>query len=159
MELFAFGREMYVTGAGIKGVAPPSSPIFQRHPLTVFFVELVVVAVGLAIIVGCAVAAEGLIGSNAVVIVSMIGAVAALGLIGIALVRLPLQWRHQRTQKARVVSLINAMIETYHQLPAEGMISTRRVREVAQKACDNGVGWPGPLFALLDDNIQRDGKL
>jgi hypothetical protein len=51
------------------------------------------------------------------------------------------------------------MTATYGELADGGVVSTRRLREVASSAADAGVVWPGPLFAVLDDNISRGGKL
>jgi hypothetical protein len=51
------------------------------------------------------------------------------------------------------------MIRTYSELESWGAVSSRRVREVAVKAAEKGVVWPGPLFAILDDNIARGGVL
>ena len=51
------------------------------------------------------------------------------------------------------------MIHTYYELESAGAVGTRRVREVAAKAAEKGVVWPGPLFAILDDNVARGGVL
>ena len=51
------------------------------------------------------------------------------------------------------------MVRTYSELESWGAVSSRRVHEVAVKAADKGVVWPGPLFAVLDDNIARGGVL
>jgi len=52
-----------------------------------------------------------------------------------------------------------AMPHTYGELNGDGQASTRRLREVAVKAADQGVVWPKPLFLILDDNIARAGRI
>jgi hypothetical protein len=51
------------------------------------------------------------------------------------------------------------MIHVYSELGSEGALSTKRIREVVSRAGDGGVVWPGPLYAILDDNIGRIGLL
>ena len=51
------------------------------------------------------------------------------------------------------------MDQTYSELPPGVAVSTRRLREAASMAADAGVVWPAPLYAMLDDNIARTGRL
>jgi hypothetical protein len=72
---------------------------------------------------------------------------------------LPFAWRQQAKSRSNIPKIIEAMIRTYSELDSDGVVSARRVREVATKAADIGVAWPGPLFAILDDIIARTGRL
>ncbi|MGI9521172.1 MAG: hypothetical protein ACR2PG_05930 [Hyphomicrobiaceae bacterium] len=72
---------------------------------------------------------------------------------------LPRSWRHYAKHMAQGNKLIRLMHSTYWQLSGSGVVSTRRLREVATQAEDEGVFWPSSLFAVLDDNIKRTGQL
>jgi hypothetical protein len=77
----------------------------------------------------------------------------------ITTIALPFEWREQAKSRGDTWKCIRAMVDTYFELRSEGIVSAQRIREVAVKAADIGVAWPGPLFAILDDNIARTGKL
>jgi len=77
----------------------------------------------------------------------------------VSTVFLPFAWRNQRRSKRKVRDLMIAMPHTYGELNGDGQASTRRLREVAVKAADQGVVWPKPLFLILDDNIARAGRI
>lgn len=72
---------------------------------------------------------------------------------------LPVAWRGQYKARKQTRSLMTAMAHTYAELSGSGEVSTRRLREVAAKAADQGVVWPKPLFLILDDNIARKGRI
>ena len=59
----------------------------------------------------------------------------------------------------KVRTIIIAMENSYLELDGHGPVSVRRLRAVAEKACEVGVGWPSALSALLDDNLGRAGIL
>ena len=68
-------------------------------------------------------------------------------------------WRNQYKARKQTRDLLIAMAHTYRELDGDGQVSTRRLREVAVRAADQGVVWPKPLFLLLDDNIARSGRI
>jgi len=78
---------------------------------------------------------------------------------GFSTVMLPFAWRAQWKARKQTRDLMIAMAHTYGELNGDGQVSTRRLREVAAKAADKGVVWPKPLFLILDDNIERVGRI
>jgi hypothetical protein len=51
------------------------------------------------------------------------------------------------------------MLLTYDELKDDGPVSVQRVRDVAERAANKGVAWPGALFALLDGLSLSAGAL
>jgi hypothetical protein len=160
VEMYAYGREMYVDGYALIGTRDRQiSPVTQRHEFLTYLITLAVIVVLVGGIVAAGVATSTYIGETAAMVIA--GGLASLLLLALAYdtITLPIRWLRQRRERERIHSLMRAMVETYLQVPPYGVISTRRLREVAQKADDVGVAWPSELFAILDDNIQRGGRL
>ena len=159
-EMFAYGEEMFRPIPAALRWLPVRSPIQQRHALLRHLIQLFWSAV---ILLGTAAAAQwllpGLIGPTPTDWVSgiAVGVFCVLAVVDTAL--LPFAWRYQANERAKVRSLMLKMTATYGELADNGVVSTRRLREVAASAADAGVAWPGALFAVLDDNISRIGKL
>lgn len=160
-ELFAYGDEIFSpVPKDIRQWLPIRSPIQQRHALLSYlrgrFWDSVLFLGGAAL---AAYFLPRLIGQTAT---DWIVAIAiALFFVSLVLftVLLPFAWRHQAKARQEARDLIIHMTTTYAELADGGIISTRRLRELAQRAADAGVAWPGPVFALLDDNIARGGLL
>ncbi len=74
-------------------------------------------------------------------------------------VMLPFAWHAQYKARKQTRDIMMAMAHTYGELSGDGDVSTRRLREVAVKAADQGAVWPKPLFLLLDDNVARAGRI
>ena len=72
---------------------------------------------------------------------------------------LPWSWRHQYKVRREVIEKLRMMDQTYSERPPGVAVSTRRLREAASMAADAGVVWSAPLYAMLDDNIARTGRL
>ena len=72
---------------------------------------------------------------------------------------LPFVWWKQSKARLQIKEFLALMLHAYSELGSEGTLSTKRVREIVSKAADGGVIWPGPLYAILDDNISRLGRL
>jgi hypothetical protein len=51
--------------------------------------------------------------------------------------------------------LMSEMLRVYAELDTDGAISPRRIREVVAQSAEKGVVWPPPLFAVLDDMVDR----
>jgi len=151
LELYGFSDEMVRKPEFV----PSISPLHQPHAVVLFLQGslLSTLVFGGAIWLSSYLPAEvrGWIGYPAMVllIVSWV----------LLLVALPLVWRQQRRDKARVWQLIGLMQKTYRELAQEGPVSSKRVRELAVVAADAGVVWPGGLLAILDDNIRKTGWL
>jgi hypothetical protein len=155
-ELYAFGEEMLRKPTPEERRFGKPSPFHERHVLLAYLTSTfwsAVVLLGLAYLA-------------AMFLPSTFGMWATGILVGlfflvlaIDTVLLPWRWRHQRKRCRNVVNLIRLMNDTYRELSPAGLVSTRRLRELAVKAADAGVVWPSPLIAMLDDNIERVGRL
>lgn len=73
--------------------------------------------------------------------------------------RFPFAWRAQIRNNAKIVELLSTMNGVYTEMNTAGLISAKHIRERAQDASAAGVGWPAPLFVLLDDIIAREGRM
>jgi hypothetical protein len=152
MELYAFLDEMLGHLPWFLRWMPTKSPLRQKHAVRQYIGALIssVVLYG----GGAWLASNYAWNTTATVLVSLV-------LISLVLstIHLPFAWRHQSKSRKFVRECIMAMSQTYSELGSDGVISARRIRESATKAADAGVVWPGPLFAILDDNIARTGRL
>lgn len=159
LEFFAYGKEMLEKmPVGLRWAS--RSPLTQKHVLRQYFGSRVLGAALFlcpAFLVG--VYGRGLIGETASNwIVGILLSLFFLDLV-VSTAFVPFAWWHQRKSKRAVRDLLKAMLDTYTELSGDGDVSARRLREVAGRAADAGVGWPKPLFLLLDDNIARTGRL
>ena len=73
--------------------------------------------------------------------------------------RFPFAWRAQIRNNAKIAELLGTMHGVYTEMNTAGLISAKHIRERAQAASAAGVGWPAPLFVLLDDIIEREGRM
>jgi hypothetical protein len=71
---------------------------------------------------------------------------------------LPYLWFNQAKARRKVRDLLLTMTTLYNEQRSEGPIGAYYVRERASDASRNGVVWPAPLFALLDDIVSRTGR-
>jgi hypothetical protein len=71
---------------------------------------------------------------------------------------LPYVWFNQAKARRKVVNLLTIMGTLYYDQRSDGPISAYYTRDRANDASRQGVGWPSPLFALLDDIISRTGR-
>lgn len=69
---------------------------------------------------------------------------------------LPSVWIKVSKQKHKISDLLAALNAVYSSVVSSGPISARHVLREVEAAADKGVGWPAPLFALLDDVMARD---
>jgi hypothetical protein len=51
------------------------------------------------------------------------------------------------------------MLHCYSALNSEGPVSAHHVRELLVHSAEKGAVWPAPVYALLDDVINRGGRL
>jgi hypothetical protein len=158
MELYAFGDEMLNEENFV--VFPGRSPLKQH-----LFVRYLFGVASNAIFFG-GIAAIGLwmrsrdwIGDNGTLWI--VGACAFLFLLlsAISTLYLPGAWYRVRKARKRVLQLLMAMAATYSEACSNGPISARRIHELIAKTANDGVVWPAPLFALLDDVMARSGRL
>lgn len=159
LEVYAFGNEMLKP---IRGYVPQLllPPLQQRHAVINFFlVQLssAIVLLGLAFVANNYLPA--LAGRELSHWLSVIPIIIWLAILVIGMVALPLRWWHQSKWRRKIKQQLAAILNTYMQLDTNGAVSARHIREMASKAAEIGVVWPGPLFAVLDDNIRRGGTL
>jgi predicted small integral membrane protein len=76
-----------------------------------------------------------------------------------AILRFPFAWRAQTKHNSRTAELLSDMNGVYYELNSTGPISARHIRERAQQVSAKGAVWPGPLFVLLEDIIERGGRM
>jgi hypothetical protein len=160
LELYAFSKEMLEKPPLGARWLNARAPLTQKHVLRRYIGGQfwgAVVFLGLAYLVGTY--GPGLIGETASAWIA--GAFVVLFILdfGFSTVMLPFNWRNQQKARRKVRDLMIAMAHTYGELSGDGQVSTRRLREVAAKAADQGVVWPKPLFLMLDDNIARSGRI
>jgi hypothetical protein len=159
LELYAFGDEMLrPVPRYLRWLV--QSPLQQKHVLRSYLGGIL--WNGLIFLGGAYLAATylpTLAGETAAAWVAGISAALFVLLTLLSTIALPFAWRHQAKAREKVWKMIELMLATYTSLDDGGTVSSRRVREVAAKAADAGVVWPGPLFAILDDNIGRSGLL
>jgi hypothetical protein len=158
VEMYAFGDEMF--NEETFGLYPARSPLKQRHALLAYLRGQIVNGLFLGAIGAAALWAS----SN-----SWLGESTALWIVGgcvslfllfaaTSTVLLPYMWFKQAKARNLVRTLIAEMASTYNDLKSDGPISAQHVRDRANDATRKGVGWPAPLFALLDDIIARNGR-
>jgi hypothetical protein len=161
LEMFAYGEQMVRPVPRIvRAFFRPSSPLQERHVFLAHLIHMfwaAILLLGLALLAGSYL--RPFTGDTAADWTASI----CVGLFVILFVfdtlTLPLRWRYQSRGRGEVRKLILAMTHTYSELDSSGAVSSRRVREVAAKAAEMGVVWPGALFAVLDDNAARTGVL
>ena len=78
---------------------------------------------------------------------------------GWAVLRFPFAWRSQSKHNEKTAQLVLDMNGVYCELNSSGPISARHIRERAQAVSASGAVWPGPLFVLLEDVIERGGRM
>jgi hypothetical protein len=55
---------------------------------------------------------------------------------------------------------LRAMITVYSELNSSGVVSARRIHHIASEASGRyNIGWPAPLYVVLDDSISRHARL
>jgi hypothetical protein len=160
IELYAFSKEMLEKPPMGERWLNTRAPLTQKHVLRRYiggWFSSGVILLGLAYLAGNF--GPRLIGETASMWIA--GAFVVLFLLdrGFSTVMLPFAWRAQWKARKKIRDLMIAMAHTYAELNGEGQTSTRRLREVAANAADQGVVWPKPLFLVLDDNIARVGRI
>ncbi|KRR21403.1 hypothetical protein CQ14_07075 [Bradyrhizobium lablabi] len=158
VELYAFGDEM-LNEKPLFGF-PARSPLKQSHVLLGYLRALLLNAVLLGGIAALALwaASKGWIGETAAgwttgICVALFVLLSALSTFG-----LPFAWRRQIKARREVSKLLLAMNTIYSELKSDGPISAQYIRDRSSSAAQDGVVWPAPLFAMLDDIIARTGR-
>lgn len=157
-EMYAFGDEML--NEKTFGLFPARSPIKQTHALLGYLRGNLVNGLVFA---GIAVLGFGL-SSGAIISDSAAGWIAGtcvslfLFFAGPSTLALPFLWFNQAKARRRVRDLLATMTTLYNEQRSDGPISAHYIRERASDASRQGVVWPAPLFAVLDDIISRTGR-
>lgn len=158
MELYAFGDEML--NEETFGLFPARSPLKQRHALLGYLKGQLVNCVLFGGIAALALWASsgGWIGVVAAEWMMGVCGFLFLALASMSTFALPFWWYAQAMARRRVRKLLATMSTLYNEQKSDGPISAQYVRERAGDAAKQGVVWPAPLFALLDDIIFRTGR-
>jgi hypothetical protein len=156
MELYAFGDEML--NEKTFGLVPARSPLKQRHALVAYFRRLTLDGVLFAGIAALALwaSSRGWIGDTSAMWTT--GICVSLFLLSSVLstLNLPFAWSKQSKARKRVMDLLSNMSTIYTEVRSDGPISARYIYDRATR--EEGVVWPAPLFALLDDIIAPTGR-
>jgi hypothetical protein len=152
MEMYAFGVESLHW--------MPTSPLQQRHILRQF-ISVMLWASILLLVPSYLIFTylPPLIGRSPAGWISDILIALFFLFAAIITFTLPFAWRNQVIARSKVRKMIDATVYAYAELQSDSVVSAARVRQVVQQAADAGVLWPSPLYAVLDDNIRRDGLL
>jgi hypothetical protein len=156
-EMYTFGDELF--NEETLGL-PARSPIKQRHALLTYLGNNLINAVlfGGITALGYGLSSGNIISDNAAGWIAGI----CLTLFGFAVatstLALPYLWFKQAKARRKVVDLLMIMATLYREQQSDGPISAHYTRERAGDASKQGVVWPAPLFALLDDIISRTGR-
>lgn len=158
MELYAFGDEMLNEPNLV--ILPARSPLKQRHVLIQYLIGNLLNAIFFGGIAAVAIWAHsaGLIGDTATAWIAGIGAVLFLLCAALATISLPFAWVRQVKARRKVYELLSAMNTLYNEQRTDDPVSAQYVYDRAKEAATNGVVWPAPLFALLDDVRSRSGR-
>jgi hypothetical protein len=160
VEMYSYGEEMVAPEPDYLSGLAPRSPLRERHELLSYLRgNLIsgVVLLGAAFLVHNF--AHHVIGQLTADWIAV--CLAALFVLGLSLstLFLPNHLRQQYKSRKIVRKLMTTLVRTYSELGSEGALSARRIREAVTMAASDGVVWPGPLYAILDDNIARCGRL
>jgi hypothetical protein len=158
VELYAFGDEMW--NEKTFGLFPARSPLKQRHVLLAYLRGQIVNGVFFAGVAALALwaSSNGWPSESSAAWIS--GTCISLFLLfgAISTVALPVAWYKQANARQRVVKLLSTMTTIYNELRSAGPISAQYIRDRATNAAQEGVVWPPPLFALLEDITSRTGR-
>ena len=139
---------------------PARSPLKQSHVLLAYLRGLLINAVFFGGITALALwaASKGWIGETSAGWI--VGTCVALFVFfgAISTFALPFSWYAQAKARRNVRKLLLAMVTIYNELKSSGPISAQHIRERVSSAAHDGVVWPAPLFAMLDDSIARTGR-
>jgi hypothetical protein len=154
MEFYGFARELFDSNfigriGFIKGMGPKGFLFWRMISVLIFFVLLIpfialanfdVISTDTAAIVGAGLACLLLLESLW------------------ALIWFPSGWHRQRTHNKKLGQLLSAITNVYRELESSGPFSAAYFRERLVKTSDEGVAWPSPVYAILDDILKRDGR-
>src|SRR5712664_69109 len=141
-------------------VSPSPSPLMQRHALLTYLLGLIgnsVLFGGVAALAQWA-RSNGWVSENSALWISGACALLFAIVVAISTFALPFGWYIQAKARKNVRKLLLAMDTIYSELKSNGPISAKYIRERASNASEEGVVWPMPLFAMLDDIISRSGR-
>lgn len=157
-ELYAFGDEML--NEKTFGLFPARSPMKQHHMLLGYLRGQLVNAFtfgGIAVL-GFGLSSGNIISESVAWWIAGICVSLFLFFAAMSTMALPFLWFNQAKARRRVRDLLATMTTLYNEQRSDGPISAHYVRERASDASRQGVVWPAPLFALLDDIISRSGR-
>lgn len=154
MELCAFGDEVFNKQSSIKRFL--AQGLISKTYIGIIATEAFVL-LGLAALAFFA-GWQGWLGNRWSLGIAIVLAVIFLILFLRATFALPSARRIQADAVEMVTEILDEIRKVYSEMQVDGAISARRIRERAAAAAEKEVVWPPPLFALLDDIIDRTGR-
>lgn len=161
VEAIDFGREMFGKQDAVSSLFPSRSPFKQTHIFWKFLIGLSMNFVFFAVLVAVTafLGYKEVLGTGWAIGISVTWIGLFLLLTALQVISLPFAWRQQTKARTLTADLMEEMLLTYDELRDDGPVSAQRVRDVAERAANKGVVWPGALFAVLDDMRARNARL
>jgi len=134
---------------------PARSPLHKWHVFPVYLITLIVSG---TILLGAA----WLLFQTGIGFAEWIGIalmVLYVVLFALSTFSLPFEWVKQSKSRNKVYSIMKKMLSTYSEMNTYGPISAKRLREVIDQGANIGIAWPTSLYAIIDDNLARSGRL
>jgi len=158
MEFFAFGDEV-INPVTIPGLI--SAPLHKANPIRDWLLGRIVMAGICGGVFGICYALNGMnvFPGNRLIWPFALSALAFVVDFVWTAVWLPSNCLKVSAQKKKIFGLLTTMNAVYGSLVSSGPISARNILREVEAAADKGVGWPAPLFALLDDVMSRGTTL
>jgi hypothetical protein len=158
-EMYGFAVVMLHESYSI--LFPGRSPL-KYHPLIAYFVSLSFEVLVLLVLAGAFLfgGLRGWLSQGWALALAGVPALYFLVSVTRSTFSLPSAWATNRKGRQRVAEMMQAMFSFYPEIvSSSGPISASHIRERASDISKMGVVWPPPLFALLDDVIDRTNRL
>lgn len=159
VEMFGFSDEVWGKGAKILGNLSHSP--FQQPNALIWYLRFIVVC-AIVLLGPAAVLASGTFDAYvsrtwSLPIAGVLAAIFGV-LFLLSVIEAPRALKSQEQARKKYMDLGIAMATVYRELDSTGPISARHVLHMLNDSTRQGVSWPAPLFALLDDICVNTGR-
>ncbi len=158
MEAYQYADEI-INEYVVPGL-PARSPLKWKHPFLEYIqgslIYLLILSVPIAALI-YAKSQDWISGGWQIGVGAVLSAIIFILLI-IMTVSLPSLWKKHNRARKHTVELMANMFGVYQKLEGNGPFSSRHIRKSMEADELKEAVWPAPLFALLDDIDQRNGR-